>query len=210
MNRIENMPDEVFDWIKTHAFERLSSAQQQTVLAYITRTDYNDMHVAYTSIIKINNNKNSRKELIKESLLEQFEIKHQPTKLKNVSRNNVFWKVAAVFLAIGFPLTTYYLMKSQQHGLSSQFSNRIDTVYLDNNVKTESVKVYDTIYITRETPLHKAQNEQAVTPHPDAHLPVDAQINLLHVNDIDADINRTKRNSIKDDNLINSFSFVTL
>ncbi|MES2691383.1 MAG: hypothetical protein V4658_13320 [Bacteroidota bacterium] len=215
MNNIENIPAPVFDWLRTTPFEKLDAAQQKTVEAFMSITAYNEMHDATQLLSETKYNPFSRQEEIRHNLLQQFERKHnQPQQPKLFYSSQLVWKIAAVFLAVGLPISAYFLIKSNKKLITNQLNGRVDTVYLENTATSNPLKVYDTVYIVKErnsprTTIHK---EQEVTKNPIDEVNVGLQhdISIQSIKNVDSAPNKRRRNSIKDDSLINHYNFVTL
>lgn len=215
MNNIEQTPSVVFDWMKTKAFGQLNAQEQQTVERYMSRAEYDEMHDATQLVSAMVDPAANRRGQIKAGLLERFDSKHQPKKLTLTLSSQLLWKVAAVFLAIGLPVSAYILIKSNKQLISNQLNGRVDTVYLENALTSNPLKVYDTVYIVKETEVqrtkkYKQQKELLPNPVDEVEVLMQTDLNIQSIKDVNSAPNTRKRNAIKDDSLINHYNFVTL
>lgn len=215
MNNIENIPSSVFDWMRTTPFERLDAAQQKTVEEFMSIMEYNDMHDATQLLSETKYSSSGRQEEIRQNLLEKFERKHhQPQQARLFYSSQLVWKIAAVFLAIGLPISAYFLIKSNKKLITNQLNGRVDTVYLENTATSNPIKVYDTVYIVKEknaprTTTHK-EREVIQNPVDEVNVSLQHDITIQSIKNVDSTPNKRRRNSIKDDSLINHYNFVTL
>lgn len=215
MNNIENIPAPVFDWLNTMPFEKLDTAQQRTVEEFMSIAEYNEMHEAALLLSDVKYDPFGRHDRIKEDLLKKFDLKHKRSNgLSIFYSSQLVWKVAAVFLAIGLPISAYFLIKSNKQLISDQRNGRVDTVYLESPSASNPLKIYDTVYIAKETETHQTRTgrQKQVTENPtdEVNVVLPHDINIQSIKDVNSAPNTRKRNTIKDDSLIKHYNFVTL
>ena len=215
MNNIENMPPVVFNWMNTMPFEKLDTDQKRAVEQFMSGTEYNEMHEAAQLLLNVKYNPAGRRNQIKDDLLKQFDAKHKRQEgLSIFYSSQLAWKVAAVFLAIGLPISAYFLIKSNKQLISDQRNGRVDTVYLENPSASNPLKIYDTVYIAKETETHQSrpskQKQVIENPADEVNVALPHDINIQSIKDVNSVPNTRKRNTIKDDSLIKHYNFVTL
>jgi hypothetical protein len=120
------------------------------------------------------------------------------------------WKAAAVFLLVVSGLLSYGLL----HGMNSSAPARlttVDTVYITKEVAAASQKLFDTVFIDRETRKERKTVPEAGSRRTEyVHLPAEDGINVVSIGDINNEANASKKNSAHDDSLVRRYSFVTL
>lgn len=216
MNNIENIPSAIFDWMNSMPFEKLDAVQQKTVKEFMSVTEYNEMHEVTQLLHGVKHEPAARHNQIKEALLNRFDEKHRQASPLSISifSSQLAWKIAAVFLAIGLPISAYFLIKSNKQLISNQINGRVDTVYLESPSASNPLKIYDTVYIAKETEAQhrkpSRQKEVSENPVDEVNVIIPHDINIQSIKNVDSAPNKRKRNTIKDDSLINHYNFVTL
>lgn len=203
-NNYEEIPSSVFDCLNQYAYEQLNAEQKTLVSAWFSPNEYNELHLVCLAATK---QTESRKESIKQNLLHQFAQQHQRAS-KNWFRQEIaLWKVAATLLLIG-GLSYPWLApkKNKQAPLLAQ----VDTVYIE----TQPTTVYDTIYLTGATksksakaPVRTGYKAKQVATN---YLPEQTDIKINSIQDLEAEPNQIRGNSLKHDTLLNTYGFVRL
>lgn len=203
----EHIPTALFEWVKHIPFEQLSVAQQQEVLHWFSRDEYFHLQQA----LRLHNAQPiSRKNEIRTALLSAFDKKQQHKTVELRLTILRAWQIAAAILMVMLFGSSYLWMRSGKKNAVADIIHTRDTVYLDSGDK-QTERVYDTIYLVREEKRADAnqtyRRKEKISP---AVIPQVSDVNIRGIHEIDAIPNRLKRNSIKDDTLMNHYSFVTL
>lgn len=207
------IPSHIFDWLEQKNFSSLSASQQEEVLLYFSKEDYEEMHQAVSGIRSVNEEgQAARKAMRKADLLQRFDTVHK----KNTSRINLFqkpvtlWKAAAVFLLFG-SAAVYATLVRRSLPVQEVLVTLRDTVYVMQEVKSDPVHIFDTVYLVKESV--PTQPKRYVRKKDQRSEPVNTAftgINVLSVKEIDNVPNQQKHTSIKDDTLVKKFSFVSV
>lgn len=217
MNNMENIHPDVFDWIKRTAYAGLSETQKKEVTPFFSPEEYDELHLAARLIGEATGNKTDRKQHLKQEALAAFDRRHpQAHKPQLVRLMPAVWKAAAVFLAIGLPLSMYWLIKGSNPALTNHLDDKTDTVYIERLVTEKPVKVYDTVYIVKEEQANPVKHNRRAAQPVKARMPETlsrvqgGELQIQSIEKLDAIPNKLKRNSIHDDSLLNHYGFVTL
>jgi hypothetical protein len=142
-NNIEQIPNEIFDWIELYSFQELAQSQQQQVLQHLSIEEYNQMHQTAFQLSNMhwqvqNNNK--------QELLNLLDFK---TKSKNKPTTNI-WRAASAILLICTSFLFYKNFSNTNQG--NQFVKSIhDTIFINKNIATISKPIHDTIEIIKNS-----------------------------------------------------------
>ena len=206
MTNNANSPTEIMDWIHSTSFNNLTPAQQTLVLQYFTQEEYTAM-VEVLQVLQ-QSSITSSKQRIKSNLLTQFDKKHPVQPSYNwMAKSIPIWKAAAVLLVlVGVGYFNYTTSLKQ---LANTINRIHDTVYVERLVQGETIKVIDTVYADR--PMQRTKKGVKTILHAKGPMLLQqTDISIQSIKNIDAPANRTKRNSISDDTLINNYRFTTL
>jgi hypothetical protein len=147
--------------------------------------------------------------------MERFDQTHQQIPaLPLFQRSLVLWKVAALFLLIGFGgMMALWIQQKKLN--SSHILTVADTIYLTRTVQADPLRIHDTVYITQKNNVEKASHthvEKYALPKPEGlhTTPVAGEINTLPVDQLDSGNNRKRGSSIKDDTLLQHYTMTTL
>jgi hypothetical protein len=142
-------------------------------------------------------------------LLSHFDTRHE-NKKGIFLFSNIFWKAAAILVLLGCGWLLNYLIpgkKASDIGLLTM----IDTVYVNKEIMSDPLKIYDTIYIEKKsTPGNKTKDSyNSYTRNPYSTLTPESN-STLNFEELVNPLNRQKRNSMKDDSLVKEFSAIML
>jgi hypothetical protein len=221
-NNMENVPNEIFDWINSISFDDLHEDRKKKVLKHFTKEEY---HELFESNKNIQNALHQRKHHSgKENLLRLFDEKHPAKKGFLVWKNEVLWKAASVLLLLS---TLWFSLRNLKEKTitDTRIVVKYDTVYVEKeSIATKSKEDSATVEkIARRSPQMQAAKKHTVnkitqanstantaevaytvTPKPDRDFQI---LSLSSMNNIS---NATKRNSMHDDSLEKNFKFVSL
>lgn len=219
---MENIPSFILDLLQHKPYEQLSAAEQREVSQHLSKEEYTSMHHAaiaakdFTraeSDIAIN-------PAHKEALMNRFQRKQQQTSspLRLVLTKPVeVWKVACMLLLFG-GAGVLFMLQVKKGASQVHYITQLDTLYLEKEIP---VKVYDTVYLTREVEKtsrpdrHSTHSENPTyvrSQETDPQLPPDdySGINMISIQERDRPLNNKKGSNIKDDSLINTYGFTRL
>jgi hypothetical protein len=216
---MENIPSFIADLLQRKAFEQLSESEQGEVLKHLSREDYIDLYraaEAATSFTRIENISVNASH--KEDLLKRFQQKHQRVSPLQLMLNKPVqvWKVACMILMLG-GAGILFMLQVKKGASQVQYITQLDTLYLEKELP---VKVYDTVYLTREvekpsttsahpeyrSPKHNRKEETGQQLPPEDY----SGINMISIQEKDRPLNNKKGSNIKDDSLINTYGFTRL
>lgn len=203
----ENIPTEIFDWIQIISFRELNRDQQDLVLQYFTETDYSELH-SVVSALRMQQGTQNRKLAVKNKLLQEFDQHYKsPTKKQFYVVSTAFYRVAAAVLFTACMGLLVWMRLGYPPAAPSLTLH--DTLYLTREVAAAPVRIYDTIYLpVKGKRLLSKSNARSMD------LPVlpqsPASIDVVSMSDMEEVHNRPKNNSMKDDTLLRTYSFVAL
>lgn len=215
---MEHIPTLIFDWIETHRFESLEKEQQQEVLIYFSKNEYDELHLAAVSTQNHLEEMLDVNPVIEQKLMKSFEQKFSHHPKKSILFYSIqLWKVAALFFLIGGG-TLWVVLQAKAHKEISYVTIK-DTVYVPSFTGTENlIKVYDTVYINsgaqktaKKETRHRIEMSTSHQKETTAFVPSSIPgIHLLSIKDKDELVNKQKGNSLKDDTLLKQFKVVRL
>jgi len=212
-NNIDNIPDHIFDWVKTSDFNSLTLDQQERVLKHLSEETYIELHQSAAGIKSIHEMDYQRKtDSVMLNLLARFDNAHASKQVpaKHEINSLLFWKAAAVLLMLACTWMFYGLRKKNE---ITYLIKDVDTLYIAKQLDPIELKVFDTIYLDREIGSKKVKGEtyfykksipRSIT------VTVPEGINILSIKDINSTANKQKRNSLKADSLMKKYSVTTL
>src|SRR5690349_1681562 len=101
-DHMENIPENISDWLEQHPFENLGAAEQQLVLQHMSRDEYNRLHETSRILHSEPVPEPEPGEAVKQKLLQQFNRLHT----EKPGRRNILltplplWRVAASWLLL--------------------------------------------------------------------------------------------------------------
>ncbi len=220
---IENLPNEIFDWIELGAFKNLSRTQKNLVLEYMSQKEYDEMHEGFQQVhiqgaSKTEINITKHHAHIMQAWDQQYEQKSTQFQITTVW----LWKAAAILFAISTLLLGY---KNYSNQIQSHVLVKHDTLFIEKAMQAPLQLAYDTMAkllpskaqnntIAAQVPLrntykrtHKLvsnmlEKKQTASNAPELHI-----VNLSTINRIE---NQTRHTSKKDDSLEKNFKFASL
>jgi hypothetical protein len=204
----ENIPNEIFDWLNTHSFQELNANQQAQVSNWFNPTTYNQIHHAAKHALAVNAML-ARKAIIKEHILQQFELKNKAVWYKKAIP---FWQAAAIIIFLsGIFIVQLRMQKTASNPNLLAFS---DTIYLEKLIQSEPIYLYDTVFIKdKKAPkqintIYQYNNKTEPKTFKNTELPNQVLVQSLHT--LESASNQIKGNSLKDDTLLKIYGFVKL
>ena len=210
-NNIEQIPTSIFEWTMKSSFSDLSKSQQEEVLLFMTKEDYNEMFVGSLTSISSLESGESNKTRIKNALSAHYDKLYQQKIAIKHESNSLFWKIAATFLLFGSMGLTFLLLKKTDQLKHVNNIASTDTVYMQASMP--AYKIIDTVYLEVEKqPTARHQKSIQMQPYTDKGMDYIQQTDLYigGIKDLNNEANQIKHHSLNDDSLINKFQFVTL
>jgi hypothetical protein len=213
-NNMEEIPSEIFDWMQAHTFEELDKTQQDIILPYFSKEEYNEFYTIHREA-KITETLSPGKERVAKILGRHFDEKHNAGNVHKglLNRQIVFWKAAAVFVFFITIISYAYIMKKPGEVIS-KWSALTDTIYVTKEVQSSPEKIHDTVYIyktTEEKSINrKKENHYDITDGKMVQGEENEDIEVLPVSELENELNGPKKNSRKDDSLSKAYSIITL
>jgi hypothetical protein len=212
----ENIPAHVFDWIGTFAFNELNTQQKEEAGAYLTEQQYNALHAAARGVKVVATESFRAGAGRKASLLDRFDEHHASVNpLRRVMLRPVaLWKVASLFILGG--ISGAFLLQAKPPVTDGVGTTRHDTVYVNREVLSPSEKIHDTVYILgQQVPARDVSVRPPTASAPkgatfDTDIQDPGSINVITLRDYERKQNGPRGNSMKDDSLLRSYTFVTL
>lgn len=203
----ENIPSEVFDWMQTTPYHRLSGEQQSMVLQHLSESTYSEWHAVITTL-QTQRVSGIRKKALKSQLLQEFDRHYPPASKKVFFAISPGWyrMAAAVLLAVCLGLLARIHFGDQPKSPALALH---DTVYMTREIAAAPIRIYDTVYI----PLKKQSVNRTLYANPADAQPIPQNtppIEVVGMADMDELHNRPKNNSMKDDTLLRTYSYVAL
>lgn len=207
-----NIPEEIFKLFEKYPFESLSKEQQKEVLQTFSREEYDLLFYTNIKVKSVLDTGSS-----KEKLLREFDLKHGIKKGYFPLRGNV-WKYAASILLCGILALQFFIFK-RGNQTSVAIERLRDTVYVVKNSITDTIRKYDTVLLKSaiaEKPAYPSaytdgRHEEVLTAKNSQLARVNELpgLHIMSVTELDADKNKQKKNSIKDDSLLKQIGFVS-
>lgn len=201
----EQIPEELFDWVKSMPYDALSEIQRETVLRWFTPAEYDDMHRA---LYLVSENRLSRKDALRTNLLTVFDKKYQSRTVELRLAVLRVWQVAAAILFVMLFGSSYLWIRAGKKTPVAEIIQLRDTVYMEAP-QAEVIRVHDTVFLQHQQGSRITHKQDHSVSHPRS-LPQVSDVHIRSIHEVDALPNRVKNNSIKDDTLISHYSFVTL
>ena len=211
-NSNEEIPQFILDIIGKKNFESLNQEEQNKVLQFFSKEEYNLINRSLSVINKQVISKNENRETIRQNLIDKFEQKHEK-KANFFVLLGMAWKAAAILVLIGTGWFSHYLLNPKQELTASQIKE-IDTVYLTQQIEMPPIRTVDTIFIERENQDNNGSTKSSIS------MATNTEINgagngyndtkVISIKEENNKANRTKGNSIKDDSLRMKYNTVSL
>ncbi len=202
-NNSKPIEEEIFTFIEIYNFDELSNDQKALVLQELTVEEYKLMRESLLALQQTPKEK-TRKEHIKQELLEKVASQKRPW-LFHMQFNMIHMAAAVIITCLCFiPI----LIKQKQPHLASIPQLIHDTII---QIKTEPAKLitqYDTVYI-KQKPIDGKKQERKYVRKTELRIPP-ADIAIQSFEQLNQNINLSKKSSIKDDPLLRMYGFVTL
>lgn len=212
------MPSHILEHIGSKSFAQLSSAEQQEVLQYLTREEYDAFHEAASLAHDWEREAPQPDPAIGQHLQQQFEKRYNKERPSVMLYPVQLWKVAAVFLLMAGAGTWLLLQAKGKQEVT--YITLKDTVYVPSFASgDQALKIYDTVYIKEQdrTVKKEVRHRAGIVTAPESHEETTAYVpaaipglHMLTIREKDALSNRPKGNSIKDDSLLQHYRFVRL
>ena len=210
-NNIELIPTSIFEWSMKISFSDLSKSQQEEVLLFINKEEYNELYQSSITTINTFTLDQPNKTRIKNELAARYDKLYQPKMAIKTESTNLFWKVAATLLLFGTMGLTFMLLKKTDQLKHSNNIASTDTVYMQANMPT--YRIIDTVYMEVEK-KPSSQNQKSNQMEPSTNKGMDymqpSDLYIGGIKDLENEANQLKHQSLNDDSLINKFQFVTL
>ncbi|MFA6260625.1 MAG: hypothetical protein WC760_04105 [Bacteroidia bacterium] len=204
----ENIPSELFDWIQTTPFRELDGNQQAIVSHHFTESTYTELH-AVASAVHTQQVNAVRKRTMKNDLLREFDRIHPVAQsdMKRISGSLPFYRIAAALLLISCLGMLAWMRLGNKPAIPALALH--DTIYITREIAAAPIREYDTVYLTiKGKPAKQNSSSEPTDLHPLPQSP--ASIDVVGMSDMEALHNRPKNNSMKDDTLLRSYSYVAL
>ncbi|MFY8021253.1 MAG: hypothetical protein ACOVP1_08655 [Bacteroidia bacterium] len=198
MKNTDHFPDLLAELIQEKSFDELNEKEKEWVIQFLEEAEYRDYHMT-AQLLKI--------DLAEESSDEIPAIFHQTFEAKKEKKTYIIqlkaWQLAASFILI----SSLWIFSLKLQSSSNYYSQiKRDTIYLTQQVPGETIKIHDTVLITktqvivRNSLAKKDTASMQVTP-PNEAIQID-QLNALR--------NKRKNKGIKGDTLLKNFEFVRI
>jgi hypothetical protein len=205
---IDNIPDEIFDWLTELDFNMLQQGQKELVLCHFSEEEYRSLHATMTSIRDVH--KPYYPDERKKYLLDRFNEKHHANRF--TINAEVFWRAAAIILLLISVGLSIYFFPNEKYTVAKGTKYR-DTVFIAKYTQPAPVSVHDTVFVkTLQAVKHLASNTHEMDP-PKPLRNIDQlsdDLNIVTMEDYGNKLNSYKSNSIKDDHLVQHHEFVSL
>ncbi|MDZ4667490.1 MAG: hypothetical protein SGJ00_06365 [bacterium] len=211
-SKYEQIPSIIFDLINKYSFAELNIVQQAEVIIWFEPNEYNELHEIAVVVNHSKPSATSRKETIKQTLLQQFKAQKRAQK-PWFKTEIALWKVAATMLLVSIFIFTWLRYPSQKTMSLSPLLAQIDTVYIEKENHFAQAIIYDTIFIKHG---NKANAKSAYIGSDRKNssgkisLTEISNIRVQSLTEIDATPNQIRGNSLKDDTLLSTFGIVRL
>jgi hypothetical protein len=207
MQRINEIPEQLFEWINSRKFEVLNAAERQIVLENISEEEYNDMFKA-SEAIKAVNSAGEDDMNRKEAVLNSYDRMHSGRRYPYSLNFGAVLKAAAIVVPILGGALFFFLLKNVPNKIINQVAVK-DTVVVYRDRTSDAPVIHDTVYRT---------DLRIVTPaSPVAHTQQGESISALNFEEgtsADADImggaEESRGSSMKEDTLWRTFPAVSL
>jgi hypothetical protein len=107
-----------------------------------------------------------------------------------------------------------YSVLQKSSGSPSSLVASIDTVFVTKEIAAEPVKIYDTVYIERESRAARSAKAAGFIPAYTSvaydSFPATEELNVLSLDELENIPNVSKGNSMRDDSLYHKYSIITL
>ncbi len=205
----ENIPSYIFDWLEKFSFLSLNQEQQKEVLKYFSEEEYDELHKSCLSI------KSNYEPFLsyssyarKQDLLGRFEARSEKKrKFALIILPHALWKVAASILLIGCGWSLHYFIPANNK-TDNSLVTVIDTFFVSKEVVSDPIKIYDTVYLVKETSKSLTKKDTHYTKT--SHITPTTENQTFYYGEISNKLNSQKRNSIKDDSLMKEFPVTIL
>ena len=210
----EHLPSEIFDWIETKAYSKLTDEQKQLVLKHLSEADYTQLFQAAESLKTSINFESMDDTNSKNLLLSHFNKHHKTAKLVSLpGKRLVIWQAAAAVLFLVSGWLGYQLVDFKTQTISEQVA-MVDTVYVDREVKTPADVIHDTVilykYLNRKSAENTVNTPAKETTKP-SELPLNSgEMQVMSLEELNNTANKRRHNSMKDDSLLKKFGFVAM
>ena len=212
MNRnLEQVPAIIFDWLESQDFLKLNTSQQDEVLKYFSRDEYEEMRKSFLDIklAFIPNNAviDSNRQHV---LLTHFD-KHNA--YKKVLTPLFIWRAAALLLLL-LSGGLFYKLLTMKNAIVNTQVVLADTVYVNKEIKSAPEIIHDTLYITKRMFSKKRNTRKLNYFGANNNLlnkPITVtDITTMGLKDLNNRANRIRSTSMKDDSLFKKHGFVSL
>ena len=206
-NNIESMPNEVFSWVQSTSFNELNTHQQEIVLAYLDKQEYEDMHHAAKTLHTAANKVLPKgTEKIKSELLTAFNQHHNKgtnAVLALVNKPVALGKVAAVVVLMMSAIVYQYINNTKGDTIYAEHT-KTDTLLVETEVPVTHI-IHDTLRVMEK----QAKSASVIKTHT-SYKPTVTDIHIAGTDELDRPYNQPKHNSLKNDTLVTKFGFVSL
>ncbi|MFM2224007.1 MAG: hypothetical protein RJA07_209 [Bacteroidota bacterium] len=208
----QNIPTQIFDWMSESNFDSLQKNEQNVVLQFFTKEEFDELNFASTQIKSFTKKQTGSKQF----LLSEFDKQHgQKEKQFFFTDSSMLWKAAVLLLLMGVGILQFSILN--KNGTTDVVAQTIhDTIFSVKNIVTEPIKIHDTVLIAYQKPetenfenkgkiesVKIMENEKLNNlPKPD--------FNVLTISDLQSKPNRQRSGSVRYDTLLKQFQFVTL
>lgn len=205
-----NIPNSIFDHMKTHSFVSLTPKEQEEVLRHFSEEEYTAMHEVASGLSAIGKQAKAKgKDAIKASLMDAFDAQHPAPKPAAVWMNyrlSLPQAAALVLLCLSGLVAFYQLNPTEK--IVYKESVRIDTLIAEAG-SPEQILIHDTVWQKVEVE-RKDKKQTTKRRNNNVILPVQQELYIQGTENINAKVNQTKNNSLEQDTLVSRIGFVTL
>jgi len=201
----QHWPVQIFNWLSSQHFSQLTAAEQTTVLACMSETEYNNLHAAAKAIGQYKTPPKNHTAGSRQFLLEAFDKQHSPADKRRLYHNPGIWQAAAALLLLVCGWMCAQLIQASQ--FQAPAVALADTVYINQEVKGATVQLHDTIYVyktryMRDSAIATTQPALYNGEQQHSFFSNEADRQFLDVTRLDSIYGTPRGNSMKDDSLI--------
>lgn len=207
--------EKIYEWMESRSFSQLLPDEIALVLEEMNEETYSDMHAAIRHLDGFADDKTTRgKEAIWEEIDRSFrQLRPIRPFSQNVTSNESNWSTiplswaAAVVLLLLLGLSWSFFRPVKTEITEIPVLQK-DTVLVEVQVPKE-VPVYDTVYLQEKKSPHKAVSRKS-NPVNQYAPGLEPELHIQSPSESEDPINRSRRNSLQYDTLVEKIGFVSL